>query len=115
VTESFDISIFISYGRRDASAFVHKVAKDLQNAGFTVWRDTNDLRSLQAWDEQLATSLKRCDSVIAILTPHAVRTGREAGSELAFARFSPPPTPIIGVANTFAATRAPPGSSVLPT
>jgi TIR domain/AAA ATPase domain len=96
--------VFISYGRRDASAFADRLATDLKSAGFTVWRDTDNLRCPDPWDEQLAAAIKQCDAVIAILTPHAVRTGREQGTsgdesvcldELAFARFSPPPTPIV--------------------
>ena len=80
VIESASINVFISYGRRDASAFVDRLATDLKNAGFTVWRDTDNLRSPHPWDEQLAAAIKQCDAVIAILTPHAVRTGREQGS-----------------------------------
>jgi hypothetical protein len=97
------INIFISYGRLDATAFVDRLAADLKNAGFNVWRDMDDLRSPHPWDDQLGAAIKKCDLLIAILTPHAVRTVRAQGSgedasvcldELAFARFSPPPTPI---------------------
>jgi len=98
------IRVFVSYGRRDASAFVDKLCQDLKQAGYDVWRDTAELNAARPWDDQLQTALKRSDVVIAVLTPHAVRT--EAGpdtdsdasvclDELAFARFSLPPTPIV--------------------
>jgi hypothetical protein len=102
--EPLGVSVFISYGRKDASEFADRLARDLKNAGFTVWRDTEDLHSPHPWDEQLAAAIKKSDVVIAVLTPHAVRTGRGANpegdesvclDELAFARFSPPPTPIV--------------------
>ncbi len=99
-------TVFISYGRRDASAFVDKLAQDLKSAGFNVWRDTAELQSHRPWDDQVQSALKSSDAVVAVLTPHAVRTGRDAGAggdesvcldELAFARFSPPPTPIVPI------------------
>ena len=98
--------MFVSYGRKDASEFVDRLVEDLTHAGFHVWHDTAQLRSPRPWDEQIQEALKRADAVIAVLTPHAVRVGREAGSdgaesvcldELAFARFSPPPTPIVPI------------------
>lgn len=104
MTESSGINVFISYGRKDAAEFVERLTNDLKNAGFAVWRDTDDLRHPHPWDDQLGAAIKQCDVLVAILTPHAVRTGREQGSsqdesvcldELAFARFSPPPTPIV--------------------
>jgi len=104
LTESSGINVFVSYGRKDAAEFVERLTCDLKNAGFAVWRDIDELRHPHPWDEQLGAAIKRCDVLVAILTPHAVRTGREQGSsqdesvcldELAFARFSPPPTPIV--------------------
>ncbi|OSI68570.1 toll/interleukin-1 receptor domain-containing protein [Bradyrhizobium canariense] len=99
-------NIFISYGRQDAAEFVDKLVKDLQRAGFAVWRDTAELQSPRAWDAQIESAIKQADVVVAVLTPHSVRSGRGSESdgadsvcldELAFARFSPPPTPIVPI------------------
>jgi len=37
--------IFISYGRKDAAAFVDKLESDLRQAGFVVFRDITDLQA----------------------------------------------------------------------
>ena len=100
-----DIAVFISYGRADASLFVDRLAADLERAGLKVWRDVTQLRSPHAWDDQIQAALKQSDVVVAVLTPHAVRAARQPGKadesvcldELAFARFSPPPTPIVPI------------------
>ena len=103
--EQSPIKIFISYGRRDASGFVERLAADLTRAGFQVWRDTDNLQAPNSWEDQIVAALKRSDAVVAVLTPHAVRSAANAVSadnsvcldELAFARFSPPPTPIVPI------------------
>ncbi len=100
------INVFVSYGRKDAATFVDKLVQNLNLGGITVWRDKADLQSPRPWDGQLKDALKHADVVIAVLTPHAVRTGGDASDdrsesvcldELAFARFSPPPTPIVPI------------------
>ena len=104
MTEPSGINVFISYGHKDGAHFADRLTSDLKNAGFAVWRDIDELCHPLPWDGQIPSAIKRCDVLVAILTPHAVRTGREQGSsqdesvcldELAFARFSPPPTPIV--------------------
>src|ERR1019366_4516294 len=103
--EPSHITVFISYGRKDASGFVDRLAADLTHAGFAVWRDTADLNSPHPWDNPIVLALKKCDAVVAVLTPHAVRSAETPGAtddsvcldELAFARFSPPPTPIVPI------------------
>ena len=86
--------------------FVDKLVDDLKRAGIGIWRDTADLQSPWPWDAQIRLALKQADVVVAVLTPHSVRTGRDGESdgaesvcldELAFARCSPPPTPIVPI------------------
>jgi len=93
--------IFISYGRKDAAAFVDKLESDLRQAGFVIFRDITDLQAPHPWDTQLEAALNGSDTVIAVLTPHAVRTGREGDSvcldELHMARFANPPKPIVPI------------------
>jgi hypothetical protein len=103
--DTAQLNVFISYGRKDASSFVDRLATDLVATGFQVWRDTANLTSPHPWDDQIVVALKRSDVVVAVLTPHAVRAAKNAPSteesvcldELAFARFSPPPTPIVPI------------------
>jgi hypothetical protein len=95
------VEIFLSYGRRDASGFVDRLAKDLSDAGHRIWRDTAGLEASRSWDTQLAKAIDSSDLVVAVLTPHAVRAGEREESvcldELAVARFHNPPTPIVPV------------------
>src|SRR5689334_8481343 len=37
--------VFISYGRRDAAELVDRLYSDLSNAGFAVWRDTQEIKA----------------------------------------------------------------------
>ena len=105
MTDKSDIAVFISYGRADASVFVDRLAADLDRAGLKIWRDVAQLRSPHPWDDQIQAALKQSDVVVAVLTPHAVRAVRQPGKadesvcldELAFARFSPPATPIVPI------------------
>jgi TIR domain len=93
------IKIFISYGRRDAGEFADRLVSDLGKAGFQVRRDTEALRASGPWDGQIESVLKSAHVVIAVLTPHPVRTGEGTVclDELAFARFRQPPTPIVPI------------------
>jgi hypothetical protein len=93
------VQVFLSYGRRDASAFADRLEADLAAAGYRVWRDRSDLQAARAWDNQLQAAIKRSNLVVAVLTPHAVRANTEEESvcldELAVARFQAPSTPVV--------------------
>ncbi len=99
--------VFLSYGRRDASEFVDRLCVDLAAAGFDVWRDTREIRSGQDWQTEIVDGLRAAQVVVAVMTPHSVRTTRDASSpdqvdsvclgEIAFALFQPPPQPIVPV------------------
>lgn len=71
------VQVFLSYGRRDASNFVERLAKDLSDAGHRVWRDISDLEVPRSWDTQLSRAIDNSDVLVAVLTPHAVRTAKE--------------------------------------
>jgi hypothetical protein len=93
--------IFLSYGRADASALVDKLAHDLAQhtvAGYpryAAWKDRAEIKAGRAWTAQLAAALRDVDVVVAVLSPHAVRSradGRSTGDsvcldEISFARF----------------------------
>jgi hypothetical protein len=103
--DTAQLNVFISYGRKDASTFVDKLAADLVARGFQVWRDTANLTSPHPWDDQIVAALERSDVVVAVLTPHAVRAAKNVPltdesvclDELAYARFSQPPTSIVPI------------------
>jgi hypothetical protein len=94
--------IFISYGRADASALATQLEVELRREGFDVWLDTSQLRGGRSWEAQIEQALHATDVVVALLSPHSTRRNSESGDsvcldELALARYSQPPTPIVPV------------------
>ena len=94
--------VFLSYGRKDASEIAIRLEKDLQDAGFDVWRDQNQIRAASEWQHEIEDGLRSSQVVVSLLSPHAVR--RAAGGdlidsicldELSYARTGTPPTPIV--------------------
>lgn len=99
--------LFLSYGRRDASALAERLHADLQARGFAVWQDTRKIRAGKAWEEEIRDALRRSRAVVALLSPHAVRRGigpvdpdtldSVCLDEISYARFATPPVPIVPV------------------
>ncbi len=73
--------LFLSYGRRDAEALAARLEADLAAAGFTVFRDRPGLRPGEAWDAALGRAIAESDVLLAVLSPHAVRTAADPGNE----------------------------------
>ncbi len=63
--------IFISYSRKD-SAFVRKLAGDLEKAGYEVWWDVSDLRGGDDWVRVIPEAIASSSAVIVVLSPNAV-------------------------------------------
>ena len=100
-------SLFLSYGRKDASEFADRLCVDLAAAGYRVWRDTRNVTAGASWQHEIAEGLRRAQIVIALMSPHAVRTNSEPNhpdcgdsiclGEIAFALFNPPTRPVVPV------------------
>lgn len=105
--------VFISYGRRDARQLVDRLCDDLKEAGFDVWRDTREIRAGTDWQAEIVDGLRCAQVVVAVMTPHSVRTSKTAPDqidsvclgEIAYALFNPPPLPVVPA---MAATCEPP-------
>lgn len=100
------MKIFISYGRRDGAGFANRLTQDLRARGHDVWIDHERIpvRADIDWQAEIQQGIAGSDVVVAIMTPHAIRgAGRlhdEASTcldEIAFARFSSPPVPLLPV------------------
>ena len=53
--------IFISYGREpDVMRFVKQLKQDLEMNGFTVWLDSEDIRSGQDWRAEITSGVDNC-------------------------------------------------------
>jgi hypothetical protein len=99
--------IFLSYGRSDAGELARKLTADLRAEGFEVWLDTSKIRAGEDWANQIADGLRSAQIVIALMSPHSVRTKHDAEgtdgvdsvclSEIKYALFNPPPKPVVPV------------------
>ncbi len=65
------LTIFLSYSRKDGAEPTSRLREELVRAGFTVWRDIEDMRGGIDWKEQLAKVLHGVDVVLVLLTPES--------------------------------------------
>ena len=70
--------VFLSYGRRDATALARRLRDDLSAAGYAMWMDTDAIIAGQPWTDQIERGLSDAQVMLALLSPSAVR--REAAS-----------------------------------
>ncbi len=68
------LKIFLSYTRKDGADAAARLRAELERAGFTVWRDIEQMRGGRAWQEQLRAALREVDVVLVLLTPGAVKS-----------------------------------------
>ena len=107
INDTGPVKIFLSYGRRDATALAERLEKDLKGSGYEVWRDTRQIEPGTDWQAEITDGLRSSQIVIALMTPHSTRTTRNSSSpdhvdsvclgELSHALFSPPPQPVVPV------------------
>jgi len=101
------VKVFLSYGRSDAKALADRLCLDLTQAGYTCWQDTREITAATSWQHEIADGLRSAQIVIAVMTPHSVRTTTDPHSpdnvdsvclgEIAYALFNPPPKPVVPV------------------
>jgi hypothetical protein len=63
--------IFISYSRKDKD-FVDKLVRDLENSGFSVWIDREDIRGGDSWRKSIVDAIRSCDIFVLVLSPNSV-------------------------------------------
>lgn len=66
--------IFISYASKDSVAFVDAYEKQLQDAGYVVWRDRDGIAVGDKWEQTLADAVQEAAVVNLIITPNSVRS-----------------------------------------
>lgn len=62
--------IFISYSRKD-TAFVRKLAGDLEKAGYDVWWDVSDLRGGDDWPRVIPAAIEASQYFMIMLSPNS--------------------------------------------
>lgn len=64
--------ILISYARADSLDASARLRAELQQAGYEVWRDIEEMRGGKDWKEQLRQAIVAVDAVVVLLTPASV-------------------------------------------
>src|SRR5918993_445238 len=65
-------NLFFSYSRSDGADFALRLAVDLQQQGFNVWIDQQDIRAGSEWDLEIEKALETCDCLLFIESPKSV-------------------------------------------
>jgi hypothetical protein len=65
--------VFLSYAGPDAE-LAGRLARDLTARGVDVWLDATHLAPGQHWAKAIAAEIERCDMVVLLLTPSALRS-----------------------------------------
>jgi hypothetical protein len=66
--------ILISYARADGLDASARLRGELQQAGYVVWRDIEEMRGGNDWKEQLRQAIAAVDAVVVLLTPASVKS-----------------------------------------
>lgn len=70
--------VFLSYASEDV-AFIERVENDLRKCQIKPWRDRNEIRHGQAWQESIfEEGLPTCDVVVAYFTDNSLSSGMVA-------------------------------------
>ncbi len=65
---------FISYGRADSKAFAAKLQERLNQAGFKVWFDFNDIPLGVDYQNQIDDGITKADNFLFLISPHSVNS-----------------------------------------
>ncbi len=65
-------NLFFSYSRADGAEFALRLAVDLQQQGFNVWIDQQDIRAGSEWDLEIEKALETCDCLLFIESQRSV-------------------------------------------
>jgi tetratricopeptide (TPR) repeat protein len=72
--------IFLSYGL-DSAEDARILKEDLETSGLDVWMDQARLKPGADWESKIEEGLLRCDQVVLLMTPYAVRRRNPADPE----------------------------------
>jgi hypothetical protein len=70
------LKVFISYCRRDSAAFAEDLQQVLQDSRFAAFLDRAEMEAVGDWQELLNGIIARCDVVVFIVSPEAVKSER---------------------------------------
>ncbi|NOQ71131.1 MAG: TIR domain-containing protein [Crocinitomix sp.] len=82
--QSTHYDAFISYGRQESQHFADSISNGLNNQGFSVFRDLNEIPLIVESEEFILKSILHSDNFIYIISPNTVRS-EYCNKELGFA------------------------------
>jgi tetratricopeptide (TPR) repeat protein len=79
-------TVFISYGRQDASAFAKRLAADLQErGGHKTFIDLAEIEKGGLWEVRIEQGIRNATVFAALMTPHSLRDSSVCRDEVVFA------------------------------
>ena len=90
------MKIFISYARADGSALAEELVTGLKLLGFEPLLDRHDIAAAEEWEARLGVLIERADTIVFIISPAAVKSGRCAWEVDCAAKFGKRLIPIKG-------------------
>ncbi|MEH0155356.1 TIR domain-containing protein [Limibacter armeniacum] len=66
--------VFISYGRRHSKAFAEKLCTQLQQNGFKVWFDQNNIPLAVDFQQEIDEGIRKAHNFCFIISPHSVKS-----------------------------------------
>jgi formylglycine-generating enzyme required for sulfatase activity len=70
------LKVFISYSRRDSTAFADELVAGLEVAGFAPFLDRHDIAVGEEWEARLGGLIAQSDTVVFVVSPEAVKSER---------------------------------------
>ena len=70
------LKVFISYSRRDSTAFADELVAGLEVAGFAPFLDRHDIAAGEDWEARLGGLIAQSDTVVFVVSPEAVKSER---------------------------------------
>lgn len=67
------VDVFISYSSKDR-AFASQVAQSLEQNGYDVWFDRDDIRAGEIWDDAIQRGLQASQVMLLIVSPNAMQS-----------------------------------------
>src|SRR6476659_7826914 len=70
------LKVFISYSRKDSTAFADELVAGLEYGGFAPFLDRHDIAAGEDWEARLGGLIAQSDTVVVVVSPEAVKSDR---------------------------------------